>query len=239
MEAERDSSEIEGPELDARGRIELAADEHIELISFGDLREGDVLIGSQGRTTVVEGFATHIPEAMYLLETDSGIELEVSGNHLLYVVTSNDRDLHRKRLAEGKRLGRTISQNSIETLEELAKSSDGKEGTIAEFEHFIEPKSEELRATLIRVAEAIGPVSESHHYVDDLGGAPEPLFSGSIQNYSRQIFAQQLLSVLRIGKARKLWPTVVGTVMTAEMLAFYDPEDIYIPDPPEVHKENP
>jgi len=234
MEAERDREDLESTELAARGQIELGPDEQIELIRFGDLQEGDVLIGSQGRTSVTEGFDTHTPEAMYVLETDSGIELEVSGNHLLYVVTSNDRDLHRKRLADGKKLGKSISRDSIEALQDLAEGEPGKEGAIAEFEHFIEPKSDELRATLLRVAEAIGPVSELQHYVDDLEGSEKPLFYGTLQNYDRRIFAQQLLSVLNIGKARKRWPIVVGTVLTAEMLAFYDPEDIYIPDPPEV-----
>lgn len=233
MEADR-NSDAQPVEHDGRGSIELEPGERIEIIRFGELKEGDVLVGSQGRTTVVEGFDTHNPETMYQLETDSGIVLEVSGNHLLYVVTSNDRDLHRKRLADGKKLGKTISSESIETLEELAEGDGEKHGMIAEFESFIEPKSDELRAMLLRVAEAIGPVSESQLYVDDLGGAEAPLFSATIQNYSRRIFAQQLLSVLNIGSARKHWPTVVGTVMTAEMLAFYDPEDIYIPDPPEV-----
>jgi len=231
MEAERDS---ERPELDSRGRVELAPDEEIEVIRFGDLKEGDVLIGSQGRTEVVQGFDAHTPEAMYQLETDSGTVIEVSGNHLLYVVTSNDRDLHRMRLADGKKLGKALSRQSIEVLEDLAETDSSSHAMIAEFEDFLEPKSEELTAIILRVAESIGPVSESQLYVDDLEGSEKPLFHGTIQNYSRQIFAQQLLSVLNIGRARKRWPTVVGTVMTAEMLAFYDPEDIYIPDPPEV-----
>ena len=231
MEAERDAT----PELDSRGRVELEADEKIEIIRFGDLKEGDVLLGSQGRTEVVQGFDAHTPEAMYQLETDSGVVIEVSGNHLLYVVTSNDRDLHRMRLSRGKRLGKSISQDSIDVLEAEAEGGPEALGTIAEFEAFLTPRSEELTAELVRIAESIGPVSESQIFVDDLdGGIGEPLFTGTVQNYSRRLFAQQLLSVLSIGKSRKRWPTVVGTVMTAEMLAFYDPEDIYIPDPPEV-----
>lgn len=221
-------------ELDLPTAIELADDERIELIRFGDLQQGDVLIGSASRTTVVEGYDEHVPESMYVLETDSGIELEVSGNHLLYVVLANDRDLHRKRLADGKKLGRSISKESIATLQELAEVTDGKEGLIAEFADFIEPKSSQLSAMLVRIAESIGPVSESHLYVDDLGGAEAPLFATTIQSYDRQIFAQQILSVLNIGKARKRWPTIVGTVLTAEMLMDYNPEDIYIPDPPVV-----
>lgn len=222
------------PELSHPNILELAPDEKIELIRFGDLQEGDVLIGSSGRTAVTEGFEAHVPESMYILETDSGIELEVSGNHLLYVVKASDRDLHRKRLADGKKLGRSLSKDSITALEELARATDGKEGLIAEFEDFLEPKSPELRAHLVRIAESLGPVSESQLYVDDLGGTEEPLFLSSIQNYDRSRFAQQLLSVLNIGRARKLWPTIVGTVLTAEMLAAYDPEDIYIPDPVEI-----
>jgi len=231
MEAEREK--IEGP-----GAVELAPDEELEIISFGELKEGDVILGSSGRATVVQGFDPHIPKSMYVIETDSGIELELSGNHLLYVVTANDRDLHRLRLSEGKRLGKTISAPSLEILEDLAQSTDGKHGMIAEFENFIEPKSPELWATLVRVAESLGPVSESNLLVDDLGGREEPLYESAIQNYDRRDFARQLLSVLNIGRARKLWPVVVGTVMPVESLLTHSPEDIYIPDPPEVLEEN-
>lgn len=231
MEAEREQSE-------KAGSIELAPDEKLEIISFGELKEGDVILGSSGRATVVHGFEAHTPSSMYVIETDSGVELEVSGNHLLYVVTANNRDLHKLRLSEGKKLGKTISAPSLEILEDLAQSADGKHGMIAEFEHFIEPKSPELWATLTRVAESLGPVSESRLLIDDLGGREKPLYESTIQNYDRRDFARQLLAVLNIGRARKLWPVVVGTVMPVESLIAYNPEDIYIPDPPEVLEEN-
>jgi len=234
MEAERnrDNSEL------VSGAVELAADEQIQILRFGDLQEGDVLIGSQGRTTVTHGFDAHIPDSMYLIETDGGVELELSGNHLLYVIKADDRDLHRLRLSEGKKLGKSLTDLSIEIIEEIAASGDGKHGMIAEFEDFIEPKSPELWKALVRVAESIGPSSERRLLVNDLEGSEQPIFEATIQNYDRRIFAQQLLSVLNIGKARKRWPVIVGTVMTVEMLTSYDPDDIYIPDPPEVLEEN-
>lgn len=235
MEAERMAPDELKEQL--RGSVELAPDEEIVLVPFGELKEGDELIGSDGRTTIVKGYDAHIPESMYVLETDSGIELKVSGNHLIYVVTANDRDLHRKRLADGKRLGKQLSSESIAVLRDVAESSDSKLSFIADFEDFLEPKSDELRSALVRIAESLGPVAESNLYVDDLGGREAPLFAAAIQNYDRRLFAQQLLSVLNIGKSRKLWPPIVGTVMTVEMLSSYDPEDIYIPDPPEVLEE--
>lgn len=214
--------------------IELEPGEALEIIPFGELQPGDILVGSQGKTQIIDAFEEHVPESMFLLETESGIEIEVSGNHLLYVVKATDRDLHRDRLAQGKRLGRSLSRESQTTLWELAESEGGAHGMIAEFEDFLEPKSKQLTDALIRIAESLGPVSESQLLVNDLGGAEEPIFSTSIQNYDRKLFAQQLLSVLNIGKARRLWPTIVGTVLTAEMLSSYDPEDIYIPDPKSV-----
>lgn len=230
--------EAERGRIRATGAIELAPDEEIEIISFGELKEGDVILGSSERATVVRGFDAHTPESMYVIETDSGVELELSGNHLLYVVTANNRDLHKLRLSEGKKLGKTISAPSLEILEDLAQSTDGKHGMIAEFEHFIEPKSPELWSTLTRVAESLGPVSESRLLVDDLGGRETPLYESTIQNYDRRDFARQLLAVFNIGRARKLWPVVVGTVMPVEALLAHNPEDIYIPDPPEVLEEN-
>lgn len=237
MVANSDSNEAEKPtlaEIWEPGSIKLDVDEQIEIVSFGDLQEGDVLIGSNGRTKVVQGYDAHVPESMYVLETDSGIELEMSGNHLLYVVTSNDRDLHRKRLAEGKKLGKLISRESIETLEELVDDPKAEEALVAEFEHFIEPKSKAMSSALVRIAESLGPISEVQLYVDDLGGAEAPLYTATIHKYDRRLFAQQILSLLNIGKARRKWPPIVGSVVTAEMLTAYDPEDIYIPDPPEV-----
>lgn len=217
--------------------IDLASDERIEIIDFGQVQAGDVVLGSEGRTTVVEAFEEHIPEEMLIIETDSGIELEVSGNHLVYIVSALDRDLHRKRLADGKKLGRSISQESVSVLEELAVSAEKKEGFIAEFEHFIEPKSPELRDVLVRVAESLGPSSEANLYVDDLDVNDAPLFSATVRNYDRKLFAQQLLSVLAIGKARKRWPPIVGSVVPAIALLDHNPQDIYIPDPPEVREE--
>ncbi len=211
--------------------IELQPGESIEIIPFGELQQGDILVGSQGRTEIVNVFEEHVPETMFILETDSGIELEVSGNHLLYVVKATDRDLHRERLSQGKRLGRSLSKESQATLWKISEDESGSQGMIAEFEDFLEPRSKELTDVLIRIAESLGPVSESQLLIDDLGGGEAPLFATSIQNYDRKLFAQQLLSVLNIGKARRQWPTIVGTVLTAEMLSSYDPEDIYIPDP--------
>lgn len=211
--------------------LNLAPDEKIEIINFGELKPGDVILGSKDRTEVTVGFEPHIPESMYLLKTSSGVSFEASGNHLLYVVTANNRDLHRSRLAEGKKLGKSISKESLATLKEVAEDQEMKEALIADFEDFIDPKTPELRSALIRIAESIGPVSESKLYVDDLGEAEDPLYTTTIQNYNRRLFAQQVLSLFNIEKSRKRWPLIVGTVMTVEMLLSYDIEDIYIPNP--------
>lgn len=214
--------------------ITLSADEKIEIIDFGDLKKGDIIVGSQSLTEVTEGFEHHIPKSMYLLETSSGIEFEASGNHLIYIVTANNRDLHKLRLSNGKKIGKKLTDESIRVLQEAAASSNGEEALIADFQDFLEPKSDDLTQMLVRVAESIGPTSESLLYVDDLEANEKPLYSTAVYSYDRKIFAQQLLSLFNIGKARKEWPLIVGIVITVEMLLSYDLDEIYIPDPTNV-----
>lgn len=218
--------------------VELAVDERIEIIDFGDLQTGDIIVGSQGLTEVTEGFEHHTPKSMYSLETSSGIEFEASGNHLIYVITANNRDLHKLRLSEGKKMGKKLSIDCLNTLKEAATAENDKEVLIADFQDFMEPKSEELTQMLVRVAESIGPISESILYVDDLEKSEAPLYSTAVYNYSKKIFAQQLLSLFNIEKARKHWPLIVGTVTTVEALLSYDLDEIYIPNPVNVTFEN-
>lgn len=232
---ENSNSEIElldeVSELEKQGTITLGSDEYIEIVTMGDLNEGDILVGSQGRVTVEKSYDPHIPESMFELETDSGIIFQVSGNHLFYVITKDNRELHRMRLSTGKRLGKTLTADTILTLEDVANGDESKEVFIAEFKDFIEPMSAELNDAILRVAESLGPVSESNLYVDDLEDSEAPLYESSIPMYDSKLFARQLLAVLNISRYRKTWPVIMGTVMPAENLIAYDSRDIYIPDP--------
>lgn len=216
---------------DKPGKIILAADEFIEVVTMGDLEEGDVLVGPNGRVTIEKSYDPHIPESMFELETDSGITIQVSGNHLFYVITKDDRELHRLRLSTGKKLGKKLDPESVQTLEDVANGDQVQEVYIAEFKDFIKPMNKEMNDAILRVAESLGPVAEQNRYVDDLEDSEAPLYESSIPLYNSQLFARQLLSVFNIGKYRKKWPVIIGSVMPASSLTAYDPRDIYIPDP--------
>lgn len=213
------------------GKIILAADEYIEVVTIGELQEGDVLVGPSGRVTIEKSYDAHIPESMFELETDSGITIQVSGNHLFYVITKNDRELHRLRLSTGKKLGKKLDPESVQTLEDVANSDQVQEVYVAEFKDFIKPMNKEMNDAIVRVAESLGPVAEQNRYIDDLEDSEAPLYESTIPLYNSQLFARQLLSVFNIGKYRKKWPVIIGSVMPASNLVAYDPRDIYIPDP--------
>lgn len=217
--------------------LELAEDEYLEIITMGEVESGDVLVGSQGRTAVVETFDEHIPRELYSLETDSGLVFEASGNHLIYMVHAMDRDLHKLRLATGKSLAQRLSKEVIAELKELAEAESTQSFYVANFLELIGDGTPLMANAVIRTAESLGPIAESNIYVDDLD-SPEgsPLYDSATPLYSSKLMAQQLLSLFAIERARKRWPLIVGRVVPVSELVDYDLEDIYIPDPIQVEE---
>lgn len=59
--------------------------------TFGELKRGDKLVGSDGKTTTVtKVYDKHIPKKMYLIEMEDGEVIKASGNHLWYCETDLD-----------------------------------------------------------------------------------------------------------------------------------------------------
>jgi len=217
--------------------LKLAEDEYLEIITMGEVKSGDVLVGSQGRTQVVETFDEHIPQDLYSLETDSGLIFEASGNHLIYIVHAMDRDLHKLRLATGKSLAQKLSKEVVAELKELAEAESTQSLYVANFIELIGDSTPPMANAVVRTAESLGPIAESNIYVDDLD-SPEgsPLYDSATPLYSSKLMAQQLLSLFSIEKSRKRWPLIVGRVVPVSELLDYDLEDVYIPDPIQVEK---
>lgn len=61
-----------------------------EVVKFGDLKPGDILVGSHGEVEVDKVFEKHIPKRMYEIEMGNGDIIKTSGNHLWYCETDID-----------------------------------------------------------------------------------------------------------------------------------------------------
>lgn len=226
--------------LPNRSNLKLEEDEYIEVTTFGELKPGDVLVGSQGKVQISHAFDEHLPDSMYELEFDNGVKLRASGNHLLYVVSGLDRECHRNRLTNGKALGKKISAEVIEELKGLASGevNKGAQTSVRDFIDMLGSNIPGVTETVVRIAESIGHSSENRYYVnhgqdDEVAEAlnRDPVM---IKFYDCQLFAQQLLSVFNIKGYRKKYPVIVGSVIKVEDLLNMDTEDLYIPSPVEI-----
>ena len=210
--------------------------EKFVLKRFGDLVPGDLVEGLNGELTeVVEAYDEHIPETMYEIETDNGSIIKASGNHLWYIESSLDIDLHSERRRLGRKFFGNLSKETFNKLLSIAEyPGDEKVETslmdiiaLLDVEH-----NPGAISSLVRVAESIGPIAENNVIVRDLAEDTGGDTINSVKNYDAKRFAQQVLSLSGVRKYRKRWNLVVGRVVTTElMLQISKNFDVHIPDP--------
>lgn len=186
---------------------------------FGDLEEGDFIVGSDGTPVQVKAaYEEHVPEKMYRLEFEDGKTIDASGNHLWYVESSLDKSLHRKRMKTWGRLFGELSPEDEEDLLFIAEMEGPAETALSDMIEFMraEDDTEKWRA-VVRVAESIGPVMEETSSLEDLYSG-ERLSNTELRLYDGPRFAQQLLA-LSSKKHRSRWPVIVGRVLTTSDIA--------------------
>lgn len=62
-----------------------------EIVKFGNLKEGDKLVGSNNELVEVNKvYQKHIPHKMFEIEMEDGAVIKASGNHLWYCETDTD-----------------------------------------------------------------------------------------------------------------------------------------------------
>ena len=207
-----------------------------ELRSFGDLQEGDEVATTGGRwQQVARAYPEHVPVSMYEIEV-GGTVMQVSGNHLFYVESDLDRQLHASRLkTSAKTLQKHLSQKALDDLWEIVNDDSGYEieMLLSDMVNLLEASGDlEVENIITRVAESIGPISEVNVVPEDV----ETGRRGSgrkVAGYDGRRFAQQLLSLTGIRKYRKRWPVIVGRVVTTEeMLGLMESFDVHLPNPP-------
>lgn len=200
--------------------MELTEDMY-EIKRFGDLEEGDVLLGTADHTRVRTAFDPHLPEDMYELENEKGESIKVSGNHLWYIETEVDLSCHGVRLREGRAAFKGLLPETVALLEEMADDSVVDlevEATMAEMFTAAECDglTPENRANaLYRIGEAIGPITETIADSEEVG-----LGTRKIPGYNGVVFAQQILALMKPRKYKQ-WPVIVGRVITTRELAEY------------------
>ena len=59
--------------------------------TIAEVKQQDILVGSDGQTEVSAVYEEHIPKRMYEITLANGEKIKCSGNHLWYAETDNDR----------------------------------------------------------------------------------------------------------------------------------------------------
>lgn len=200
-----------------------------EMTTMGQLSVGDMVPSETGEyVPVSEAYEEHVPESMYLLETEDGGEVKVSGNHLVYVVLDVDRESAGERLKAAKKLRKRLSPDVIKRLSDLALEERLFEMHLADMIAFLGIAREpEYEAVVIRTAEAIGHIAEDTSVIEDLETG-ERHVEAVVRMYDANVFAQQLLSVMGVRKFKKMFPTRFGRVTTVDSIANYE-GDMFLP----------
>lgn len=193
----------------------------MEIKRFGDLQEGDVILGPDGEhLTVSRAYEEHIPESMFELTAENGEVIEASGSHLWYVESEFDVSFHRERLKTAKKVLRKLPSEMIELLEEYSQDRDDElamsMGVL--LEKLALEDSHEGFNVVMRVAESLGPIEELSYTGVDLGDSTQ-IEGNDVPIYDGRLMAQQLLSLTGPRKYRKKWPVIVGRVIRTEEIA--------------------
>lgn len=195
---------------------------------FGDLVEGDIILGADGQEVrVTRAYDQHIPDKMYEIEMEDGTTIKASGNHLWYIETDIDHALHRNRRSEGKKLFKDLSQDAMDLLIESADYETPTETALMDMVTLANAEeNRDATQALVRIAESMGHVAENKTSFEDVETG-EAMGSTVLRTYDAKVFSQQLLSLAGDKKHRKRWPLIVGRVVTTEELVnFYSDAEI-------------
>lgn len=194
-----------------------------EVLTFGELSEGDKIMGSNGEwVTITKAYKNHIPQRSYEIGMEDGTVITASGNHLWYIETDMDKSLHSARIRESKKILKGLIKEEIALLESYA-FNDTKIGFDLSFKDAVDTldanKNRSLQFLIKRVLESIGPISENNYHQVDIETMKD---SGQVkvQGYDAQKFAQQVLSLTGKRTYTKKWPVIVGRVVTTDELVY-------------------
>lgn len=203
------------------------------LMRFDELEQGMHVMSPDGVVEIAEAHDVHIPEKMYEIIGEDNEPLKVSGNHLWYIETQNDRSMHSMRLKQGKNVLSDLTDAAYETLEETAFDDTDNiiETSLADMIELVDGfENTEKNAVLTRIAKSIGHIAENDTVIQDISSA-EQHRGTTVKMYDAVVFCQQILALTGDRKYRKRWGIKVGQVVTTEDLVhLYDSAELPVVD---------
>lgn len=214
--------------------------------TVGELKVGDYVVSEQGKPVeIVESYDKHIPATSFDVYDEEGNSITASGNHLWYVITSEDKASHHERVKYAQKvLAPMVWENSF-VYNNLMSWADGsfKEGEVLEtsvmdvlallhndeYVDTSDPVVMRTLATLARIADSVGPVSENKVTYQDFAFGDEEV--ESISHVDARAFAQQVLAIAH-DDLRTRWPVRVGKVIDTDTMSVLVNAgiDVYIPE---------
>lgn len=199
-----------------------------EVKNFGDLVEGDLVLGKDGQPVAVSTvYEEHIPEKMYEIMDENGTIINVSGNHLWYVETENNLSLHFNRVKKSRKfLKKILDETTVNKLYEVAMSDEKIETALIDMISAIKSEENQEGINIVtRIARSLGRVSDNNEILEDFETG-EKIKTNNIPYYDGKLFCQQILSLYN-RKYAKIWPIIKGEVVnTEQLLQFYETANI-------------
>ena len=204
--------------------------EKYRIIPFGELQVGDSIPGLNGNVVVTKTYDTHIPETMFELTFDNSESIQASGNHLWYIETKLDRDLHKRRVKDGRKIFKNVPKHIVDEMKKVLLIQDRTEIGLSDVVNLLEANDNlEMMRALIRIAESIGPVAEENKNIEDLE-TQNIIQNKTIYLYDGHQFMQQILAFCD-KVFEKQYPIIVGRVVsTEEIFRLSETTEIHIPE---------
>lgn len=186
--------------------------------NFGDLQEGDVIESVGGQpVTVLKAYDVHVPERMFEIESEDGQILQLSGNHLMYVELQTDKELHKQRVREFKKLFK-FSDEKVEFLKGMAESDKEIDTTLHDYIKLCEARTPQQINAIVRVAESVGHIAEDNYTYQDMSDENVVMDGPTVKVYDARRMSQQVLA-LSNRKFAKQYKIIVGRVMQMQDVA--------------------
>lgn len=215
-----------------REKVSKVSQNDIVYKRMGDLEVGDELLSSDGGSSAItDAYEEHIPEEMYRLSFKNGEEIEASGNHLWYTISSLDRQLYRERLKNAKVIVKRLTETDLGWLRRFADMSTEDSPAVDAsfiFEALrVQEDDDVYTAQILRALESIGPVAMRSEYIyDETVESLVEVGSEGRRLYSLKLFCEQLLALYsKVSRSRYRTPydLLMGKVRTtAEIAATWD-----------------
>jgi len=197
---------------------------------LSEIKPGDRIIGKNGKpVTVTDAYDPHIPEKTYEITLDNGSIIKASGNHLWYIETEIDKELHYLRVKEAKKTLKNLPKESIQLLLNVANSEDEVETSLIDMVYLVGgEKDNKIQNLTVRIAESLGHIAETNLSYSDLDTYEEIEIQKGFRTYDARQFCQQMLSLTGKRQYRKKWKVIIGKVVNTEQLLLLG-ENINIP----------